>query len=104
MTTKSTVAQLIVAEHFREQIGGFEEEEETEETTESLGEATTDENGQNGEMSETEETLEKYSEHWYEPDGEKHDYAVNSPHWSDEKRKYYKTAEGAADRLIEWYG
>ena len=104
MTTKSTVAQMIVAEHFRERTEEDEgEEEEAEETTSPDEKATTEENGQNGETSEVEKTLEKYSENWYEPDGKKNNYAVEPPEGVDDKRRYYKTAEGAADRLTEWF-
>jgi len=99
MTTKSTVAQLIVAEHFREQVEGSEKGEEKAEKADK----TTEENGQNSETPEPEETLEKHSAVWYEPDTEKYDYAVYPPDSSDKKRKYYKTASGAAGRLIEWF-
>jgi hypothetical protein len=102
---------MIVAEYFREQRG--ESEEDSEDTEESIDRSGTDggseetaspeENGQNDETSEIEETLEKYSEYWYEPDGEKNNYAVEPPEHVDDKRRYYKTAEGAANRLTEWF-
>jgi hypothetical protein len=107
MTTKSTVAQMIVAEHFREQREESDEEtekeEEIEETTEPPEKPTTEEEGENVEQQEFEEMLEKHSEHWYEPDGQKNNYAVDPPEGVDDKRRYYKTAEGAAERLTEWF-
>jgi predicted transcriptional regulator len=103
MTTKSTVAQMIVAEHFR---GKTEQPAEETEDSEENGEnedATTEEVGGESELSENEKLLDKHSGHWYEPDGKKNNYAVEPPEGSDGKRRYYKSQEGAAKRLAEWY-
>jgi predicted transcriptional regulator len=106
MTTKSTVAQMIVAEYFREQIGESEEGEEgceaVEEEEESVEEGSKGKNGENGEKSELDGVLEEYSEHWYESSGQKN-YAVEPPEGSDDKRRYYKTKREAVKRLKEWY-
>lgn len=45
--------------------------------------------------------LEVHEDKWYEPDSDNYDIAVKL---SDGKRRYYKTEEGAANRLIEEYG
>lgn len=107
MTTKSTVAQIIVAEYFRNQIKGSDESEEDTDSRESLpeetGESTSGEVADEGGKSESEEILEKYSENWYEPDGETSEYAVEHPSGKPGRRKYYKTANGAAERLVMWY-
>lgn len=107
MTTKSMVAQMIVAQHFKNQESESEEEEEPEdrpETEDGASEAgVSEDQGGQGDLSEVEQILEKHSEHWYEPDGEKNDYAVEAPGGDYSDRRYYKSAEGAAERLEWWY-
>lgn len=107
LTTKSTVVQMIVAEYFRNQIEESDESEEDDDPEESLPEETDESTsgkiGDDGDKSESEEIFEKHSENWYKPDGKKNDYAVEHPSGERGKRKYYKTASGAAKRLVEWY-
>jgi len=108
MTTKSTVAQMIVAEHFREQKdsgrGNEGESGSSESHPEKGGQSTSGGNGDGGGGGDIEKAFAEYSEHWYKPDGEKNEYAVEHPSGNPDKRKYYKTAKGAAERLITWYG
>lgn len=116
MTTKSAVAQMIVAEYAQEQRdsqpGSEEVEEELEEESETeeseLGRSTEtgeSESRDEPEQTEAERVMEKYSDFWYKPDG-KREYAVDhpDPELTYKRRKYYRTKEGVADRLLEWYG
>lgn len=77
MTTKSTVAQMLLAEKARE-----------------MG-AVSDEPGDDGP-----DVFARQSEHWYKPDGE-HKYAVELN--EVDRTKYYKTRNGAAKRLKREY-
>lgn len=103
MTTKSAVAQMIVAEYATEAKGKPERgEDKPGEDPGSAGGDSADEEGQNGEMSELDEALAKYSEHWYESSGKKN-YAVEPPEGTDKKRRYYKTKREAVKRLKKRY-
>lgn len=85
MTTKSTVAQMIVAEYAQQRQS--EPEGEAEDVGSDDGEDTNS----------LPDTLEEHSDYWYEPNGEKHDYAVETP--GMDRTRYYKTADGAAERI-----
>jgi predicted transcriptional regulator len=93
MTTKSTVAQMLLAERVREiqaeRSGGGEEADQSEPgEVEEVGRAVP-------------EVFDRHSDHWYEPDSDKYDFVVYLP--GHEERKYYKTAENAAKRLRKEY-
>lgn len=77
MTTKSTVAQMLLAEKARE-----------------MG-AVSDEPDDSGS-----DVFSRHSDHWYRPDGE-HKYAVRLK--DADRTKYYKTRNGAAKRLEREY-
>ncbi|WP_435332916.1 polyphosphate kinase 1 [Haloarchaeobius sp. TZWWS8] len=47
-----------------------------------------------------ERIMERYSEHWYVPDSDQHGWAVRT---GDGERRYFRTREGAASRLVEEY-
>jgi predicted transcriptional regulator len=107
MTTKSTVAQMIVAQHFKNQESESEKKDESEASPETENGASetdvSEEQGGQGDLSESEQILENHSDKWYEPDGKKNDYAVEAPEGDHNDRRYYRSAEGAAKRLKEWY-
>lgn len=107
MTTKSTVAQMIVAQHFKDQESESEgnEESESSPTTEDESSETgvSMPQGEQGDLSEAEQILEKHSDKWYKPDGKKNEYAVEAPNGDHSDRRYYRSAEGAAERLEVWY-
>lgn len=81
MTTISSAAQQLLAEKYREQ--------------ESDG-AGTDQGGSAGA-----DPFEQNEDAWYRPDSDDHQYAVYD---SEERRRYYKTKEGAAEALRRWHG
>jgi len=89
MTTKSAAAQMLLAERVR-QI--------QDELSEGGGESDQSDSGEVDQVGrDLPEVFDRQSEHWYEPDSNKHDFAVYLP--GHEERKYYKTAENAAKRL-----
>lgn len=98
MTTKSTVANMLLAERVRQLRGeagggGGSPAEE--------GETTGPESRELAGMS---AIFEKHDEKWYEPDTERgHKYAVRMPEDSGTNTRYYKTAEKAAERLRREY-
>ena len=97
MTTKSTAAQMIVAEYARESGEVSDESEGANEASEGANEA-----------SEDEDALDRHPDVWYHPDSEKHEYAVRPPGFREsgepeESVKYYKTRDGAATRIRRWY-
>jgi predicted transcriptional regulator len=92
MTTKSTAAQMILAEYAREsgKVG---------DTSEGENDASEGANGAS-EAADT-DALDRHPDAWYRPGGE-HDFAVRDP--SDgSNTKYYKTRDGAATRIRRWY-
>lgn len=85
MTTISSTAQLLLAEYYKEHATS---------ASSSVSPSTSTDN---------EDLLEKYSDAWYRPEG-KHEYAVRVPDGSDASGpRYYKTADGARERLRTWY-
>lgn len=44
--------------------------------------------------------FEKYDSHWYEPESDEYEYAVRLP---NEDLRYFKTQNGAAERIIKEY-
>lgn len=98
MTTKSTVAQMLLAEKVQElqaeRSGEGGKSEQTDQGTETLP-AGVDEPG--GER----DVLEATKEHWYYPDSDVYEYAVRLPDRDD--RKYFKTEDGARKRLRREY-
>ena len=101
LTTKSTVVQMIVAEHFQEvkgeqQEGGAEEEESTNPTEDEDSDTQEDSQEEEGKPG----VFQKHGDKWYVPESQKgYNYAVRCP----DKTRYYKTQDGAENRLIEEY-
>lgn len=105
MTTKSTVAQMLVAERVRQlQLGEIEDEKDI--VPEALGSSepdsdTVDSDDDSG-LDEKPEIFERCSDKWHVPDSKKgNKYAVRT---ADGELMYYKTERGAAQRLREEYG
>jgi polyphosphate kinase len=96
MTTKSTVAQMLLAERVK-QIRGEPDAPPVDRQTsdDSPDEDESDDGDSLGEI------FEKYPEKWYRPNSQNQNYAVYLK--DKDKRKYYKTAEGAAKRLKREY-
>lgn len=90
MTTKSTVAQMLVAERaqqLREEGGSTELEPEEDQTT-------IDESGLPA-------VFDRHEEKWYRPDSSKgNKFAVDC---ADDRRRYFKSTDGAAKRLRKDY-
>lgn len=108
MTTKSTVAQMLVAERAREIRGGEVEEppavEPEEETPESEEETPEAEDAGIGEDSGLPPIFERHSDRWYVPDSDRgYKFAVKLGGDADTGPNYYKTVEGAEERLREEY-
>lgn len=114
LTTKSTVVQMIVAEHFQEvkaerQEEGGEETALPEDPEKDAPETDQTEIGEVGESEEEEEepdALDRNPDAWYLSSGEKK-YAVYVPEDADTtdagKRRYYVTRAGAAKGIERWY-
>lgn len=101
MTTKSTVAQMLVAERVRQlQLGDVEEGEIVQaDGPEEVG-AMGEENG-GGEGGGLPAIFERYSDRWHVPDSSKgNKFAVKR---ADDRLMYYKTVDGAAERLRQEY-
>ena len=104
LTTKSTVVQMIVAEHFQE-VKGEQQEGDTEEeesTNHSEGEESEESDAREGSQNEERKpaVFQKHGDRWYVPDSQKgYNYAVRCP----DRTRYYKTQEGAENRLIQEY-
>lgn len=107
MSTKSMVAQMIVAEHFKNQESESEGDDGEETPSEAGGNGSkavmSEEVGEESDVSEWEEILANYPDKWYKSDGAKNEYAVNAPSGDHSDRMYYKTAKGAAKRVKQWY-
>jgi polyphosphate kinase len=89
MTTKSTVAQILLAEKVRELQGA------------RSGDSDESDQSESGEVDQVgrglPEVFDRHDDHWYRPDSDKYEFAVRlSGH---EDRKYYKTQDNAAKRL-----
>lgn len=100
MTTKSTVAQMLVAERVRQLQSG---ESETE-----LGGGDVSRGKEESQAAEPEtDVFDRHPDKWYQPNSQKHDYAVAVPDDADVhdagKTRYYKTRDGAAEGLRRWY-
>jgi predicted transcriptional regulator len=108
MTTKSTVANMLVAERIR-QIRDDEEEESEEveddgEVSESDEPTTEPEEGEEGGDEGLPGVFERHSDKWYRPDTEEdYMFAVRMPEGDGTNRKYYKTVRYAANRLRKEY-
>jgi hypothetical protein len=96
MTTISSTAQMLLAEKARE-TGGVPTESEQSDEEES------GESGNEGEPT----VFDECSEPWYEPNSNKHDFAVEVPENADVSDsgdvRYYITEGGAAKALRRWY-
>lgn len=88
MTTKSTVAQMLVAERVRQL---------QEESVESVGK----DGGEDASEGTEPAIFQRHSDKWYYPDSRENKYAVKNA--SGGGRKYYKTVDGAAARLRKEY-
>lgn len=99
MTTKSTVANMLIAERVRQ----MQEEAGVDDSdTEEEGNEEEEEKGGEGAASDSDPpALRRHEEKWYVPNSQKgYKYAVETP---TGRRKYYKTARGAAKRLKQEY-
>lgn len=92
MTTKSTAAQMLLAERVRQLQGDSVDDGDSDES----GSESPDQSG-----SGLPEVFERHHEHWYRPDSKENDFAVRLP--QNEGTKYYKTQDGAASRLRKEY-
>lgn len=89
LTTKSTAAQMLLAE--RVQQLQAEGSGDGSASSQSTGGASEEEgSGLPG-------VFGRYDDSWYRPDSKKNNFAVRLP--GDGGTKYYKTQEGAAERL-----
>lgn len=96
MTTKSTVAQMLVAERvreMREEGTGEEIEDQSSEAEESSRSGS--ESKEMG-VEDLPPIFAERSDKWYKPNSDKHEFAVEC---NNGEKKYYKTAENAAKRL-----
>ena len=85
MTTKSTVAQMLVAERAQRLRGDLRDPDE----------------GPGAESEVVQAIFKRHPDKWHVPDSDEgYEYAVRT---TDGKLKYYKTADGAASRLSEEY-
>lgn len=91
MTTISSTAQQLLAEKYREEQG-----EENSSTREASGRSSGDSHEEDPEP----DVFDRHPDAWYEPDSKQHVCAVYT---QDGDRKYYKTREGAAQRLKAEY-
>lgn len=100
LVTKSTVAQMLVAERYRQLQDEREDESQVPEVDETDAE---EDDLSSGDSKEERPEFERYPEKWYVPDSSKgYEYAVRMA--AGGRVKYYKTAEGAANRLEKEYG
>jgi len=93
MTTKSTVAQMLLAERVRE----LKSERDGETGSSSESAQTEDDQLDQG----LPEVFDQHSDHWYRPDSDKYQFAVRLP--GHDETKYYKTQDHAATRLEKEY-
>ncbi|TKX68565.1 hypothetical protein [Halorubrum sp. SP9] len=56
---------------------------------------------ESGEEAKMDDPLEVHSDKWYEPDSDTYSFAIEL---ANGEKRYYKTEEGAANRLIDEYG
>ena len=92
MTTKSTAAQMLLAEKVRE----LQDKRSADPGSDQQSEPTNGDS--NGDLP---KTFQANSEHWYRPDSNKYQFAVRLPENGD--TRYYKTAKKAAERLNKEY-
>ena len=93
MTTKSTAAQMLLAERVQELQG--------ERSGEGGGSSQSGSGAPDQEGSSLPGVFDRHDDRWYRPDSKKYDFAVRLP--DDGGTKYYKTQEGAAERLRREY-
>lgn len=103
MTTISSTAQQLLAEKYREMQ---EEEEEPAETPEEESREPEEEEASESDSEEGSDdpdlpaAFDDHPDKWYVPNSQEgYKYAVRMP--GETSNKYYKTAEGAAERLRE---
>lgn len=91
LVTKSTVAQMMVAERYRQLQG--ERPDDDRSTREGVPDVTGKTSGRG--------VFERHSEQWYEPNSSRgYEYAVRT---KGGRTKYYKTRKGARERLLAEY-
>lgn len=88
MTTKSTAAQMLLAERVRQLQGDDDGDDETDQS---------DSGASHQSDSGLPEVFERHKSKWYRPESQKNNFAVRLP--EDRGTKYYKTQDGAASRL-----
>lgn len=119
MATISSTAQMLLAEKIREdQRRAAEATRKGGSGSGSTGSAGADSDGGSvtewgeevfgdTEAHETMPAFQKRPDAWYQPDSEKHDYAVEVPEGADVydagETRYFKTCNGAAKALNRWY-
>lgn len=96
MTTKSTVAQMLIAERVRQIKDGEDESEVEDQSAEEEGSSRPGSDGSELDTEELPPIFEERSDSWWVPDSEDHILAVRR---EDGGRRYYKTVDGAAERL-----
>jgi hypothetical protein len=90
MTTKSTVAQILVAERATQMMDG---DQDADYGVETLGESS------------DRDVMQEYSDHWYRAESDKYKFALRLPDDADvhDDRRYYKTERGLRTALRKWY-
>jgi len=89
LTTKSTAAQMLLAERVQQLQG--------ERSGDGGGSSQSDSGTPEQEGSGLPGVFDRHEDRWYRPDSKRNDFAVRLP--DDRGTKYYKTQEGAAERL-----
>lgn len=99
LVTKSTVAQMLIAERYRQLQDDREDELRVSEEDRSEAE---EDGSPDGESKDESPVFERHPDKWYVPDSDKgYEYAVRMS--AGGRIKYYKTARGAANRLRKEY-
>lgn len=97
MTTKSTVAQMIVAEYARDVSNDPATEND----------AVTPPEAGNDASDRANDVFDRHPDVWYRPDSKENDFAVYVPEDAGNRdaggTRYYKTEKGAAEALQRWY-
>jgi len=97
LTTKSTVAQMLLAERVRQMKGA--EEVEMSPGVEGDASSRSGDTKDGLETSDPEEVLDEFDDHWYESTGAT-DYAIETPNGD---KRYIDDASEAARVLLSYY-
>lgn len=107
MTTVSSTAQQMLAEYVRmsDPSHGVETEgrKTDKERMQEIQQGALDRDQED----EPDDPFQRHPDEWYEPDSDKHNYAVEVPAdagiYDAGKTRYFKTRSGAAKALRRWY-